>query len=94
MPILHGVFYPNQQISNVVVEFLYILPDLKAAYREHFCLGMTGEFKSVKAGTDVEVASQVSHVFSPSICFFCKEGIFCHSVMSEKKWRDIIVKSR
>ena len=44
MPILHGVFYPNQQVSNVVVRFLDIPLDFKVAYREQFCLGMTGEF--------------------------------------------------
>ena len=33
---------------------------------------------------DVEVPPQGSHVFSPSIHFSCKEGIFCHSVVSVK----------
>ena len=44
VPILYGVFYPNQQVSTVAVGFLHVPPDLKAAYREQFCLGMTGEF--------------------------------------------------
>ena len=63
---------------------LYIPPDLKAAYREQFCLGMTGEFQLVEVEADVEVPPQGTHVFPPSIHFFCKEGIFCHSVTSVK----------
>ena len=45
---------------------------------------MTGEFKLVKLGANVEVLPQGSHVFPPSVCFFHEEGIFCHSIMSVK----------
>ena len=33
MSVLHGVIYLNQQVSNVAAGFLYVPPDLKAAYR-------------------------------------------------------------
>ena len=58
--------------------------DLEAAYGGQFCLCMTGEFEPVKLGANVKVPPQESHVFSPPVHFFCKEGIFCHSVMSVK----------
>ena len=84
MSIPHGILYPNQQVSNVMVGLLYLPPDFKSAYGGQFCLSMIGEFKPVKLGANIEVPSQGSHVFLPTVHFFQKEGIFCHSVMSVK----------
>ena len=84
MSILPVILYPNQQVSNVTVGFLYIPLDLKAAYGGQFYLRMTREFEPVKLRANVEVPPQGSHVLSPSVHFFHEEGIFCHSVMSVK----------
>ena len=83
MSIPHGILYPNQQVSNVMAGLLYLPPDFMAAYGGQFHLSMTGEFKPVKLGANIEVPPQGSHIFPPSVCFFY-EGIFCHSVMSVK----------
>ena len=84
MSILPGILYPNQQVINPMAGFLYAPSDLKDAYGGQFHQSMTGESQAVKLGANVEVPPQGSHVFSPSVCFFHKEGIFCHSVMSVK----------
>ena len=84
MSILPVILYPNQQVSNVIAGFLYVPPDLKAAYEGQFCLRITREFKPVKLGANVEVPPQGSYVLSPPVCFFHEEGIFSHSVMSVK----------
>ena len=82
--ITHGVLYLKHQVSNVMTGFLYVPPDLEAAYGGQFCPSMTGEFEPVKLGINVEVPQQGTHVFSPPFCFFHKEGTFCHSVVSVK----------
>ena len=84
MSIPHGILYLNQQVSNVMVGFLYIPPDLEAAYGGQFFLGMTGEFEPVKLGANAEVPPQRSLIFSPPVHFSHEEGISCHSVMSVK----------
>ena len=67
--------------------FLYFPPDFEAAYGGQFHLSMTGELEPVKLGTNIEIPPQGGHIFPPSVHFFCKEGIFCHSVMSVKDVR-------
>ena len=84
MSILPVILYLKQQVCNVIVGFLYVPPDLKAAYGGQFCLRMTKEFKLVKLGANVEVSPQGRHVLLPPVCFFHEEGIFCQSVMSVK----------
>ena len=84
MSFLPGILYPNQQVSNVMVGFLHVLPELKAVYGGQFHWSVTGEFEPVKLGANVEVPPQGRHVFSTPVCFFHEEGIFCHSVTSVK----------
>ena len=84
MSILPVILYLIKQVSNVIVGFLYILPDLKATYGGQLCLRMTREFEPVKVRANVEVPPQGSHVISPPVHFFHKEVVFCHSVMSVK----------
>ena len=69
MSTLPLILYPNLQVSNIIVGFLYISLDLKAAYGGQFHLRMTREFKPVKLGANVEVPPQRSHVLPTCLLF-------------------------